>query len=302
VPEPRLTKDQRRAAAQEAARIMREKQKRTERRNRILLIGGSTVAILAIFAVVAVVLINSNKPAGPGPENMASDGIVFTGSDAGVTAVPTKAIPAGGDPTPTDTAALGDKIQLNIVTYVDYRCPFCNEFETANAQTIQSLVEAGVASLEVHPISILDRVSNGTKYSTRSANAMACVANFDPDNFLSVQTALFASQPPENTAGLSNDEIASLVSGAGVTDEKVAACIKDERFTDWVTAATDRALADPDLKDANGNFGTPRVTVNGQLYNGAPGDAQSFQAFIAQVAASAGGDGSTPTPTPSPSN
>jgi protein-disulfide isomerase len=280
---------------------MREKQKRTERRNRILLIAGSSVAILAIFAVVAVVLINANRPAGPGPKNMASDGIVLTGSDSGITAVSTKAIPAGGQPTPTDTTKLGEKVQLNIVTYVDYRCPFCNEFETANAQTIQSLVEAGVASLEVHPISILDRVSNGTKYSTRAASAMACVAQYDPDQFLTVQTALFANQPPENTAGLNNSEIADIVSGAGVTDERVASCIKDERFTDWVTAATNRALADPDLKDANGNFGTPRVVVNGQLYNGAPGDAQSFQAFIAQAAAGAG-DGSTPTPTPSPSN
>lgn len=300
MPEPRLTKDQRRAAAQEAARIQREKQKRKDRRNRFFLIGGSTLAILGIFAIVGVVLINANKPEGPGPENMASDGIVLIAGDDGIEALPSKAIPAGGDPTPTDTDALEPTV--HIVTYIDYRCPFCNEFETANGATIQSLVESGIASLEVHPISILDRVSAGTKYSTRSANAAACVANFEPNSFLAAQNALFAAQPPEETAGLDNGEIADVIKGAGIDDAEVESCIKDERFTPWVTSATTRALANPDLQDENGSFGTPRVVVNGQLYPGAPGDAQAFQAFLTQaaVAADNGDDGATPTPTPTP--
>lgn len=300
MPEPRLTKDQRRAAAQEAARILREKQKRKDRRNRIFLIGGSTVAILAIFSVVALVLINANKPAGPGPANMASDGIVFLGDSSGVKAVPTDAIPANGKPTPTDTTALGDTVKMNIVTYVDYRCPFCNQFETTNGQTIQSLVQAGVASLEVHPISILDRVSLGTKYSTRAASAAACVANYDPDKFLDVQNALFGSQPPENTEGLTNDDLASIIAGAGADSAQIAACVKDEKFTSWVTAASTRALADPDLKDANGDFGTPRVLVNGVLYTGAVDDATAFQEFLAQAAVAVNGGTPTPTPTPTP--
>ena len=40
---------------------MRDKQKRRERRNRIFLIVGSTVAIIAIFGAVGLVLINANK-------------------------------------------------------------------------------------------------------------------------------------------------------------------------------------------------------------------------------------------------
>lgn len=276
---------------------MREKQKRKDRRNRFLLIGGSTLAILGIFAIVGVVLINSNKPVGPGPANMASDGIVLVGGDEGVTAVPTDPIPADGQPTPTDTDALEPKV--HIVTYIDYRCPFCNEFETANGATIQSLVESGIASLEVHPISILDRVSAGTKYSTRSANAAACVANYEPDSFLTANTALFAVQPPEETAGLDNGEIVDVIAGAGIDSDEVASCIRDERFTSWVTSATTRALADPDLQDEQGNFGTPRVLVNGVLYPGAPGDATAFQAFLTQAAVAVD-DGSTPTPTPTP--
>jgi protein-disulfide isomerase len=295
VPQERLTKDQRRAAAQEAARIMREKQKRKDRRGRIFLIGGSTVAIIAVFLIVTLVIVNANKPIGPGPANMASDGIVLVGSEDGVVAVESDAIPEGGEPTPTDTDAL--EPSLHIVTYIDYRCPFCSAFETANAATIQSLLESGIASLEVHPISILDRVSQGTKYSTRSASAAGCVANYDPDSFLAVNAALFAAQPPEETTGLTNDEIVEVVKSAGVDDEKVAACIRDEKFVGWVTAATNRALADPTLQDAQGSFGTPRVLVNGTMYEGAPDDAQAFQALLTQALTEGAGDGSTPTPT-----
>lgn len=297
--EERLTKDQRRAAAQEAARVLREKQKRRARRNRFFLIGGSTLGILAIFAVVALVLINAQpKPAGPGPANMASDGILITGSADGLKVVETDPIPEGGKPTPTDTDSL--TAQLHIVTYIDYLCPFCNQFETTNAAAIQQLVESGTADLEIHPIAILDRSSLDTRYSSRSANAAACVAEYSPDQYLDVNAALFAAQPAESTAGLTNKELIDVLAGAGVASDDVTDCVNDETFKGWVSAATTRALADPDLKNADGNFGTPTVLVNGQRYEGSLTDASEFQAFVGSVftEAVAGGDGSTPTPTP----
>jgi len=299
VPQERVTKDQRRAAAQEAARIMREKQKRKDRRNRVFLIGGSTLAILVVFAIVAVVIINANRPAGPGPANMASDGIVLTGADNAVKAVETDAIKEGGTPTPTDTDALTAK--LHIVTYIDYLCPFCNQFETTNADSIQQLVVSGIADLEVHPIAILDKSSLGSRYSSRAANAAACVANYDPDKYLDVNSAFFGAQPQEGTSGLTNQQLVDLVGSAGVDSDKVASCINDETFKGWVTAATTRALANPDLKNADGNFGTPTVLINGQRYEGSLTDASEFQAFVGSVFATVStGDGSTPTPTPTP--
>jgi protein-disulfide isomerase len=279
---------------------MREKQKRKERRNRAFLISGSTVAILVVAAIVAVVIIGANKPEGPGPANMASDGIVLVGADKAVKAVETDAIKKGGKPTPTDTDALAAK--LHIVTYIDYLCPFCNQFETTNAESIQQLVVSGIADLEVHPIAILDKSSLGSRYSSRAANAAACVANFDPDKYLDVNSALFAGQPQEGTSGLTNKQLVDLVAGAGVDSDKVASCINDETFKGWVTAATNRALANPDLKNADGNFGTPTVLINGQRYEGSLTDASEFQAFVGSVFATVTtDDGSTPTPTPTPS-
>src|SRR3954447_17884677 len=69
--EPRPSKNQRRDAAREKARQLREEQKKKDRRKRILLQTGIGVALIAIVAIVVVIITSSVRPAGPGPKNMA---------------------------------------------------------------------------------------------------------------------------------------------------------------------------------------------------------------------------------------
>lgn len=303
MPDEKLTKNQRREAAREMARLEREKQKKRDTRNRILIRGGSSLAIIAILAVVGLVIYNSTRPVGPGPANMASDGIVLTGGTDGIQVAKTAGIPEGGTPTATDTASLDRDVDIEI--YIDYLCPFCNQFETTNGEQITQWVDSGIASIEVHPIAILDGQSAGTRYSSRAANAAACVAVYDPTKFLDVNAAFYAADGvEEGTANLTNAEIIDVIRGAGVADDKVDACVNAETYKGWVTAATARATSDPDLKDENGSFGTPRVIVNGSFYTGALDDAQAFSSFVAQTAAASTGDSgtdgsATPTPTPS---
>ncbi len=66
-------------------------------------------------------------------------------------------------------------------TYIDFMCPVCNQFEQLYGEAIDDLVDDGTITLNIHPISILDRASQGTEYSTRAANAMYCVAAADAD-------------------------------------------------------------------------------------------------------------------------
>lgn len=73
----RLTKNERRQQAREKARQAREKERAREKRNRLLLQGGIVLGVLAIVVVVGLVIANALKPAGPGPANMASGGVVF---------------------------------------------------------------------------------------------------------------------------------------------------------------------------------------------------------------------------------
>ena len=279
-------KKARREHARELARQEREAAKRKQKRNRLFFQGGIIVAVLAAVAIVALVIVNSTTTSAVNPKNMASDGILFTGDGTAVAPVPTKALKVGADPVATDTAALDSTV--NIVTYIDYACPVCQSFETTNAEQITGWVTSGNASLEIHPISILDRVSLGTKYSSRAANAAVCVANYDPDDYMAVNDALFAQQPEENTSGLDTAALKKLVADAGADSDEVASCISDKTFGDWVTSATDRVTSGELASDTVTDFaGTPTVLVNGQLYQGAVDDAAAFATFVSQVAADA---------------
>lgn len=281
-------KKDRREAARETARLEREAEKRRQRRNRVFLQGGILVGVIAIIAVVALVIVNvnANKPTGDGPKNMASDGILLTGSK--MAAVPTPAIKAGGKPVPTDTATLKG---VRIVTYIDYQCPFCQQFEAANSQQIESMVASGAASLEIHPIAFLDANSLGNKYSTRAANAAACVANYDPNNFYAVNTALFANQPAESTSGKTDQELITVLKNAGSSSSStISSCITSQAFVPWVTAAT--ARIDPTGKTITFKgvantpqvfAGTPTVFVNGERFTGSITDSAVFAAFLAKA-------------------
>jgi protein-disulfide isomerase len=166
-------------------------------------------------------------------------------------------------------------------------------------------------SFEVHPLALLDARSQGSNYSTRAANAAACVANFDADRFFDFNDALLADQPAESTTGLSDDELIERAEGAGVTEtDAVSDCIRDERFRTWVGEATDRAVAGP-LPDTEvaSVAETPTILVNGLPFAGPFDDATAFSQFLVQAAGASFAETSTETqapaatdsPTPAPS-
>jgi protein-disulfide isomerase len=285
VPEQRLTKNDKREQAREAARLTREKQKRAERMRRWLIPSGVTVAIIAIAAVVFLV-VSTSAPAPQttaGPKNMISDGLLFTGSGGTMTPTTTAAIKAKGTPTPNAQPKDG---LAHIVTYIDLSCPACQAFEATNAETIKSLVEQGTATLEVHPIAILDRNSLGARYSSRSGNVAACVANYAPKDFYAVVEAMYTKQPAEGTTGLSNSQMIRVVHDAGLTNSQVDACINGESFKSWVAAATSRAGTGPLPNSSVATVtGTPTVLVNGTQYSGSLTDGSAFTSFIQQVLA-----------------
>ena len=301
--QPRPTRNERRDAAREKARILREEQKKRERRNKVLIQGGIIVAVLAVAALVVTLIMQNTKPEGPGPENMASDGIVLTGVDGAITVVETPALAAGATPAATVHDESGEV--ANIVTYIDYLCPFCGQFETTNSDSIRTMVESGAATLEVHPVAILTNKSAGTQYSLRAANAAACVAENSPEAFLDFNQLLFENQPEEGSTGLTNDEIKEFVeqSGAGSLS-KIDKCIDDSQFKAWVQAATNRALTEPvPNSDLESITGTPTVLVNGKQYVGSLTDPAEFQSFVLQATGetfSESNSTETPTPTPTP--
>jgi protein-disulfide isomerase len=292
------SKKARRDHARETARLEREKEKKRRLRNRIFIQGGVVLGVLAVALVGVLIFQSATKTVVPsaGPANMISDGIVFQGVDGTPTVVSTGSIPIDGTPTPTVSDATDGIVAVD--TYVDWTCPICQQFESTYSSTLTSLVADNSITLEVHPIAILDGSYVGSRYSSRAANAAACVANFEPDTFLDAQSAMYVNQGTEGTTGLTDNEIKSILSDAGVTSADVTSCIDDEKFASWVTDATARATSDASLADpSTGGFGTPTVMINGVRWDGTTDISAAVQtASEAELAAA----GSTPEPTSTP--
>ena len=128
--------------------------------------------------------------------------------------------------------------------------------------------KSGAATVEIHPIAILTTKSAGTQYSTRAANAAACVADYSPDPFFDFNTALFRDQPQEGTTGWDDGQLVSRAQSAGVGHlGNIKDCIDDRRFVNWVQAATVRALNGPiPNSDVRAIAAAPTIIVNGKQF------------------------------------
>lgn len=272
------TKRDRREEARETARRMREEAARKAKRRKVVVQSSVIVGIIAVLAIIGVVIFTSVGGAGSSaanPKNMASGGILLTSPTKAVT---TPAIPSGGKATPTKMELDGKTAHIQI--WLDYQCPYCDQFETTNNEQIKQWLSEGSATLEVHPVAILDSTQN-KQYSTRAAAAASCVASEQPDKFFDVNAALFANQPDEQTGtGLTNEEILKVFKDAGVDSKEITDCVNKQTYADFITNQTQQATANAQLKNpTSGGFGTPTVFVNGERYQGGFTDAAQFAAF-----------------------
>lgn len=168
---------------------------------------------------------------------------------------PAEAPKASNIDTETGAISFGDGSQT-VDTFIDFICPYCNQFEQSEGSTINGLVQDGTITLNVHPLGVLDRASQGTEYSSRAASAMYAVAVRDPDNAYAFMQALFENQPAESTPGLTDEQIVDVAKQAGVNvTSDLENDITSHRYLKYVQTQT--------LPD--GAQGTPTVLVNGNM-------------------------------------
>lgn len=229
---PRLTKNERRELAREQARVAREQEKKREKRGRLFLQGGIVLGVLVILGIVALVLTQTMKPAGPGPENMASGGAVFTKN---LEVVPGPALQPDADRVAPEVDR--KKLPLDVTAYVDYMCPACGAFDQQYGTMLENYVGAGDVNLQVFPINFLDGTSKGSKYSTRAANAFSCVVEQSPDAAFKLHNQLLSAevQPAEGTTGLTDDQLLEQaeLAGAEMTTE-LKQCVKNTTFASFI--------------------------------------------------------------------
>jgi protein-disulfide isomerase len=197
-----------------------------------------SVAVVVVLVLVAALVVWMNNSASS-PDPVVTPDAAVINSETGAIAV------GSGDQT--------------MDTYIDFMCPVCNQFEQAYGEAIQGLVDDGTITLNIHPISILDRQSQGTEYSTRSANAMYCVAAADGTAAVPFMQAMFANQPDEGSTGLTNEQILAIAAGVGVTG--IDACVNDGEYSGYVTAMTEKTPVAPGAQ----GIGTPTIAINGEV-------------------------------------
>jgi protein-disulfide isomerase len=242
-----MSKTQRRDAARAEALSLQKKQQAREKTTRALTLGILGLAILGLIVAVVLIL---NEGAKSTMEK--------------VDAVPAGVIEETGIPVGASGEAgvqVEDVPRLDV--YVDYMCPVCGLFEQTNGASLDEMREAGEVNLVIHPISILDRLSLDTEYSTRAAASAAWVADRAPEAFEEYNDLLFANQPAENSAGLSDAQLADLAEQAGVpadVADGIADGEADDTFREWVTAASDDAGSLPFFT------GTPTVLIDGEKF------------------------------------
>src|SRR5690606_12167538 len=128
-----------------------------------------------VGVVITLIVLSAIRPEGPSPANMATDGVKI-----GAQMITEKAPARDADTPPAAPVEPNEDGTPSLRLYVDYNCIHCHNFELENNDQFATWLENGAITLEIHPVATLD---GSSRYSTRAANAAACVANYSPDSF-----------------------------------------------------------------------------------------------------------------------
>lgn len=207
--------------------------------------GGNRKALLIVGGVLAVVILAAISYV------YFQKGSTTTGSSASYTTQVQGAVVVAGK-------SAANKVDI----YEDFLCPICGRFESNDGADIRQAVADGKIQVRYHPVAILNRGTNPTGYSTRAANAAICAA--DAGKYADYHDKLFAEQPEENSAGLTDQELIAKGTDIGLPGS-FASCVTAHRHNAAVDAATAAAAKDTSLRaDGAKGFGTPTVLVNGK--------------------------------------
>jgi protein-disulfide isomerase len=254
----------RRAAQREELRKQRQAELKRQRTVRTVVIAAVTAVALVIVAGLGYLGYRSMQPAGPvaSPEGVA-EGQAYLSFGA-----------------PADS---GKPV---VELHLDFMCPYCGQFEELNGEDVQSMIENEEATVNIVPRNFLDTLSTTGDYSTRAAGAFVCMSEQDPAAAISFQQLMFANQPAENTAGLTDEQIASYAEEAGASEETLS-CLSEGTYQPWV-----KQVADPYGEETGS--GTPYVKVDDTVLEPEQwGEAGVLKQMVDEAAgtASDGGEG-----------
>src|SRR6476661_8959233 len=291
--EVRKSKAERTAEAREKAREIREAQVKKDKRNKLLIGWGIVAAVVAIIVIVALVVtsnIKNNAPGadeGPTPANgNIHGGVTLLANNAVAKTDPATVkisdLPSAPATPPSPVKAPGAAAEagkpVKVVLYIDFICPVCKNFEAQYNEQLTSLRNAGKITVEYRALGFLDSRSS-TNYSSRAANAAACVVNESPEKYAEFVDSLFAKQPAEGSAGLSDNDLKKMATDIGA--KPIDTCVDEKTYRPFVKFTTKQAAA-------IGVTGTPTVFVDGQQWGKGASAQTPFPDFLQAAIAAKG--------------
>lgn len=246
----RQTKEERRQAAREKARLLQELEAKQAKKRKVITIAVSVVALLLVaFAIWQIVTTDKGKERDLGSytgsvrevktDNIADDGGVLFDHDGVATAS------ESGKPV--------------IGLWSDYMCPGCERFEAKFSPLLKEHLDQEDLQIKLYLVNTL-----ATEFSTKGATAFYYVAQYAPDKAWAFNGALMAhgekihaQSAPQNPSA---SDIADIAKSVGVPEDVVndlPASITDEKWQALVSKTVEV------FRD-NGYTGTPTLTVNGQ--------------------------------------
>lgn len=245
---------------------MRVAREAADKRKSLFIKLGVLVAVLAVIALIVGIVLQNNAgkvadsgavPKGgneAGGITLTSDTTVADTSGLTVDATKAGALPTSQKPdAPRDANVAPKGDPINVLLYVDVNCVHCADFETQYSDQIGTWLAAGDVQVEYRNVAYLD-AGSPTNFSSRGANALACVADQAPASYLPFAKAMFAHYPQGE---MKNAELAQLAKDNGAD---VADCIDDGTFRPFVKF-TDQASR------ADSIAGTPSIFIQGKKWD-----------------------------------
>jgi protein-disulfide isomerase len=232
---------------------MREKKARQERTQRILMIVGVTLVVIAF----ALILILPNLP-----------------KDVGAVTVP-EVYPR---PQAKFNAAGDPNAPVKMIEYSDFQCPYCGKFwkDGTDRQIMETYVATGKVYFEYRTAG--EFIGGPGGESIRSAEAAYCAG--DQNKFWEMHDIIFANQNGENQGAFSDPRLVAFGEKIGLDMTAFKDCFNNGKYTQ--KAKQDEQSAAQDIQGATNyndmvaakqyspsGFSTPSFLVNGKLISGA---------------------------------
>lgn len=263
------TQAARREEARKLAEKMKKEQERAERRSRMIILISVVVGLAVVGGLIAFILSKA-------PKDIASD----------ITTIPEDVVsPSNADEIGAFTYFEGEIIDQApadvpvIDIYLDMMCHFCAQFEATHSDWLREAADNGELAYRIHPVAVTN-----SSYATTLGAVYASLLELDPKQSFDFAVWAFDNQ---NSNGLSDDQITTFLKNVDVPDADIKEALsgKYERF---LRASSIIANNDPDLKNADGYFGTPSVFLNNARLTAQWNDAEAFKAEVQQAITDAG--------------